>query len=166
MWAAPSGGSAGSTARVILRPISAREIVGCPLRSVTRTSARSRGNDWQMMAAKRPRVSRGRRPNAIGWETRTFSRMRGTTAARCLWPVLAFEESVKARILGAIATAAALGAVGLQRRRATEDHYSGHQTRNDAGCSSTSRPRPRTSTASPCSASPCLLAKQPRRRTG
>jgi hypothetical protein len=37
---------------VILRPVSAREPVGYPLRSVTQKSVRSRGHDSQMMAAK------------------------------------------------------------------------------------------------------------------
>src|SRR6185312_7200810 len=74
--------------------------------------------------------------------------------------VVAFEEAVKARGLGAIAAAAAQGREpGFSEDTLRKIIYSGHQARHEAGCCSTSRLPFRRSTSNSCSASPGHRAK-------
>ena len=91
-------------------PYSLLSLVCYPLRSVTHKPVRSRGNDWQIMAAKRAEGAARAAANAVGFPG--DSDLLADTVrygSAVFLTVLAFEESVKARILRAIAPAAAQG---------------------------------------------------------
>jgi AbiV family abortive infection protein len=135
-------GVCGSDARVILRPIFAREPLGYPLRCVTHRSVRSRGNDWQMMAAKRlpdeheaaegAALAAANAVALLGDADHLADAERFGSAVSLA--VLAFEESVKARTLGAITAAAAQGRrPGFSDDALLKIIYNGHQARHHAG---------------------------------